>query len=137
VDLWQNHFLPWTKKGHIIIPLLKFIRKLAQESSACCQAVVEGGLLGVLMDFCFRKFHLPNICAPLFLRRDDPKILEYACNSLRSVLATGHSSSGLLVQHTLVRAGFLSSRATGKPRCQNTRYLDLRLDFMKVKISIS
>jgi hypothetical protein len=133
-ELWQDYYLPFTHTGHMITPLMKFIAQLAKESSACCQAIVEAGIFDILMDFCFRNFCLPHVNKPMLLSRDDPKILEEACNTVERLLAADPFSLELSVHRIFIRSGYCAQRPGGRTLRQGPRYGDIRLDFIEVML---
>lgn len=86
-DLWQNFYLPFTKKGCIITPLLRFLGELAQKSVAYREEIVNAGFLDNLLHLYFQNFHFLCDVETIFLNGDDPNSLKDTCKTLDRILA--------------------------------------------------
>lgn len=84
-----------------MLPFMNFIHELVKASSACSRAVVEAGLLDLLMDLCIRDFRLLYMNEVSYPWHDTPELLRDVCVSIMITISSDPLVSTMYLDHPL------------------------------------
>jgi hypothetical protein len=82
-------------------PFMTFIHELVKTSSTCARAVVEAGILDLLMDLCIRDFRLPYVNEVSYPWYDTPELLRSVCVSIAMTISLDPLVSSIYFDHPL------------------------------------